>query len=243
LLKGQFSGLTDTDDAAEIDPSELLERELDVPDLWPLNAKRLSEDTDLFCDVVEVLHDLVARPRARWFHGYSGCGWHHSAFSLDAGQVLYRWRVKRLLDRSDMGLRLATEGEDVGRLAAATDDARTALAAAMADRGDPGTRDVVRHAIALFRRRGATEHDKRSAVVTLAGVLEERRALLKAELVRKDEDALFQIANGFGIRHRRDTERTNYDPVFLDWVFWWYLATIELTDRIIARAVRDDAHG
>jgi hypothetical protein len=43
--------------------------------------------------------------------------------------------------------------------------------------------------------------DRRSAAITLAGVLEERRALLKAELLRDDEGALFQIANRFAIRH------------------------------------------
>jgi hypothetical protein len=223
------------DGPRDVDPSAIFSRELDVTDVWPLNAKRLSEDTDLFCDVIEVLHDLVARPRARYFHSYGGCGWHYSVFSLEAGRVLYRWRVNRLLDRSDLGLRLATEGEDVGRLAVVTDDARTALAASMAARTDPGTGDVVRHAIALFRGRAATEHDKRSATIALAGVLEERRALLKAELVSGDEGALFQIANGFAIRHRRDNERADYDPAFLDWLFWWYLATIELTDRIIER--------
>lgn len=25
------------------------------------------------------------------------------------------------------------------------------------------------------------------------------------------------------------------DPAFLDWIFWWYLGTVELTDRIINR--------
>jgi len=29
--------------------------------------------------------------------------------------------------------------------------------------------------------------------------------------------------------------KASYDPVFLDWVFWWYLATIELTDRLLRR--------
>lgn len=223
------------DAPANVEPSDIFSRELDVSDVWPLNAKRLSKDVDLFCDVIEVLHDLVARPRARYFHSYSGCGWHHESFSVEAGQVLYRWRVNRLLGKSDIGLQLAAEGEDVGRLAAVTDDARTALAASMTARTDPSTGDLVRHAIALFRARNATEHDKRSAVIALAGVLEERRGLLKTELVSNDEGALFQIANGFAVRHRKDNQRTDYDPVFLDWLFWWYLATIELTDRILAR--------
>ena len=149
--------------------------------------------------------------------------------------MLYRWLVNRVLDKSDLGLRLANEGEDAGRLVAVTDPARMELAASMAERTDPRTGDVVRHAIALHRGRAASEHDRRSAIVALADVLEERRALLKAELMSKDEGALFQIANQFAIRHRRDDQRPDYDPAFLDWLFWWYLATIELTDRILER--------
>jgi hypothetical protein len=216
-------------------PSLLIEREIGIASAWPLQADRPMADQDLFCDIIEVLHDFVARPRARSWHQYNACGWHHSDFSLEAGQMLYRWRVNQVLDRSDLGLRLASEGEDAGRLIAVTDPARMQLAASMTARADPGTGDVVRHAIALYRGRGATAHDKRSAAVALAGVLEERRQLLKSELLRRDEGALFQIANQFAIRHRRDDQRPDYDPAFLDWLFWWYLATIELTDRILER--------
>jgi hypothetical protein len=86
-----------------------------------------------------------------------------------------------------------------------------------------------------IRGRGATTEDKRSACVALAGVLERRRALLKEELFKKDEGALFQIANEFGLRHRAAGQKGDYDPVFLDWVFWWFLGTVELTDRLLAR--------
>jgi hypothetical protein len=236
--RGYFERVFDKDcvDApAEVDPSALLENEIGVADLWPLRADRLIENRDLFCDVIEVLHDLVARPQTRSWHNYSGCGWHYSFFCLETGQFLYRWRVNRVLDRSDLGLRLAGEGEDTGRLVAVTDPGRSDLLAAMATRPDPSTGEVVAHAIALFRGRDASEHDKRSAAINLAGVLEERRALLKAELVTKDEGALFEIANRFAIRHRNVTQQADYDLAFLDWVFWWYLATIELTDRILAR--------
>lgn len=91
------------------------------------------------------------------------------------------------------------------------------------------------HAIASFRRREATAEDKRSALVTLAGILEERRQLIKADLGSADEGALFHIANKFAIRHQNMDEQGNYDPAFLDWIFWWYLGTVELTDRIITR--------
>jgi hypothetical protein len=66
-------------------------------------------------------------------------------------------------------------------------------------------------------------------------VLELRGPLVKRELFRADEGALFEIANGFGIRHLNEQQKGTYDPAFLDWVFWWYLATVELTDRLLAR--------
>lgn len=101
---------------------------------------------------------------------------------------------------------------------------------------EPTVRDQVQHAVALFRGRNATAHDKRSAVVALALVLERRRSLLKAKLLRPDEGALFRIANEFAIRHENERQRSNYDPIFLDWVFWWYLASVELTDRMLYRS-------
>ena len=99
--------------------------------------------------------------------------------------------------------------------------------------------DEVAHAIALVRGRDATDHDKRSAIVAPANVLEDRRQLLKSSLFTEDESALFHIANRFDLRHRNDKQHTDNDPAFRDWVFRWYLATIELTDRILARDSAD----
>lgn len=115
-----------------------------------------------------------------------------------------------------------------------TGEARDGLLQSILRRAGP-SQDRITHAIALFRARGATRDDKRSAVKNLADVLEDRRKLLKTALFSKDEDALFQIANNFDIRHHNARQQANYDPAFLDWVFWWYLATIELADRLVAR--------
>ncbi|MDX2837343.1 hypothetical protein PV463_43365, partial [Streptomyces scabiei] len=75
---------------------------------------------------------------------------------------------------------------------------------------------------------------KRSAIFNLARILEERRALIKEHLHKKDEGALFQIANSFDLRHSNAGQQREYDEAFLDWIFWWYLATVELTNRLIA---------
>ena len=59
--------------------------------------------------------------------------------------------------------------------------------------------------------------------------------MIKKELLSKDEGALFQIANQFDIRHRGADQQRDYEEAYLDWIFWWYLGTVELTDRLLAR--------
>lgn len=239
-LKGYFEQAFDKDciDApSDVVPADVFETMLGTRVAWPLSAvDLLMENPDILFDVMEALYDLVARPRHRWLHSYAGCGWHHSDFSLASGRTIYAWRVNRLLARSDLGMSLETEGELSGRLVTTTDDARSDLLKAMNERADSETGDRVRHAIALFRARSATEHEKRSAAFVLYLVLEERRPLLKKSLLSKDEGALFQIANEFAVRHQDRKQQGDYDPIFRDWIFWWYLATIELTDRLINRA-------
>ena len=226
------------------DPGEgqrRLEELLETTDrLWPLieSGERTAVERcwseDVFFDMVEVLHDLVARPRARSWHDFHD-EWDYADFARYPGRAVYRWRINEILQRSTIGLRLADDGEDVGRLVHATTDDRTRLVEAALVTPDGQDRDEVTHAIALFRGRGSSREDRRSAVVALARVLEDRRPTIKTMLTSKDEGDLFNIANNFDIRHRRCDQQGDYDDAFLDWVFWWYLATVELTDRILRR--------
>jgi hypothetical protein len=143
--------------------------------------------------------------------------------------------VNQLLDRHGVDLYLADSGEDTGRLVRRVDDARADLVGRVLTSTSPTERDPVRHAIALFRSRDAGRETKRSACIALVGVLEKRRRLLKTELLSKDERMLFQIANQFDIRHRNANQEGDYDNAYLDWIFWWYLATIELTNTVLGR--------
>lgn len=131
--------------------------------------------------------------------------------------------------------RSRAQGRDTGRVVHAVPDVREDLLNEYLEGPTTEARDVVAHAIAEFRRRDGSVHSKRGAILQLAGVLEERRQLLDKLLAKKDEAALFRIANEFHIRHKGDSQRRDYDEAFLDWIFWWYLATIELSDRLIAR--------
>lgn len=207
---------------------------LGISGLWRDRAATDWDDVT-FYSLVEVLHDLVERPRTRWDHPYGNCGYHYSDFALYPAQVLYRWTVNRILARHGIDLVLAKNGEDVGRLVHQPTDGRVALMDAALATNDTAVRPTLEHAVSLFRSRTAIRENKRSACITLAGLLEERRGLIKEQLLKKDEGALFQIANEFAVRHRNANQRSDYDEEYLDWLFWWYLATIDLTTKLLTR--------
>lgn len=225
---GEYSGAFPDQVLDEVVAERLGRRGLwsPLPESW---------DEPTFYSLVEVFHDLVARPRRRWFHSWNSCGWHYENFAVAPAQMLYRWTVNRLLSRAGVGLQIAKSGEDVGRLVHSIDDGRQSLVTAVFETPDPDRKSSLEHAVALYRSRASGKPEKRSACVVLAGLLEERRELLEQNLLSKDEGALFTIANKFAIRHRRADQMGDYDEPYLDWIFWWYLATIELTDKMLAR--------
>jgi hypothetical protein len=229
------------DGNGESDSSPALELETRVgkPDLWMKPDKEWTED-DL-CDVIEVFHDLAARPVRGWFHSFSGCGFHPERFHVKSGQELYRWRVNGVLESTRLGLRIADDGEDIGQVVRVSPDGLAELTEEVLHTSEGPARDDVEHAVAMFRARASTRSDRRSAVVTLAGILEQRRRLIKESLYSSDEGALFQIANNFDLRHRNDRQRDSYDDAFLEWIFYWYLSTIQLTNRLLAvkQGIRD----
>ena len=230
-----FFGKDCVDDPSDIRPEDVVASRVGRLGLWPTTTARLATSEEDLYDLLEVMHDLAAAPRQSWEHTYGRCGWHYEQFSISMGQAVYRWTINGILERAHKPLRLANDGEDRGRLVQTSNDDRTTLTDEMVARTDPTTADRVRHAIALFRAREADEHSKRSACVVLAGVLEERRKLLQKHVFNKDEGALFVIANKFAIRHQGATQQGDYDPIFLDWIYWSFLSTIDLTDRLIER--------
>jgi len=221
------------DDSSELpDAAQIVEKRLGIAGLWPLVLQTWDEGT--FYGLVEVFHDLVSRPRSRYYHSYSQCGWHYAEFHNGPGRELYRWKVNTMLREAGLEYELAAEGDDLGRLVAVTDDARGDLVHQAMQQTPVGAVGRVRHAVALYRGRESDVESKRSAILALAGVLEERRELIIKHLGKSDGGVLFQIANQFNLRHHRDNQLSDYPEAFLDWIFWWYLATVELTNRLLA---------
>ncbi|HSR93030.1 MAG TPA: hypothetical protein VLK88_17120 [Gemmatimonadales bacterium] len=95
----------------------------------------------------------------------------------------------------------------------------------------------VEAAIQKFRRHRSSVEDRRDAVRNLADVLEFLRPKIKEVLVSKDEQDLFNIANNFGIRHHKAGQKIDYDkPIWLSWIFYFYLATIHAAVRLIEKS-------
>ncbi|HET8930992.1 MAG TPA: hypothetical protein VFN21_10070 [Acidimicrobiales bacterium] len=56
-----------------------------------------------------------------------------------------------------------------------------------------------------------------------------------------DEGALFQIANRFDLRHKDGKQLDDYGDEYLDWIFYWYLATVNLIGDLRAREEADQS--
>jgi hypothetical protein len=96
-------------------------------------------------------------------------------------------------------------------------------------------------AIRKFHYHRASLDSQRDAVRDLADVLEFLRPEIKKVFTSKDEADLFNIANGFGIRHHKENQKTSYDrAIWYPWVFQYYLATIHAGLRLIAKAEEDE---
>lgn len=191
-------------------------------------------DAELFT-AMEVLVDLVARPRIAEPH-YFHEGYDYADFDSTAGEDVYLWRVNELLASYAPNYRMIEEGPQRGEIATTANDGRDDLLPAVLAHTSPadGNHDRVRHAIELYRGRSASVEDKRSAIRDLGDVLEHRRKLLQNQLTNTDAGALFNVLNGFGIRHHNADQKTNYPKEeFLDWIYWNALSTVELTNRLL----------
>lgn len=200
--------------------------------LWPVSQRWSSySEEDLF-SVIEFMFDHVSKPLTGTMHQYGGCGMHWETFDTKAGQREYRATMNVLLGRYGEGYEISPDGEVMER--APTGTANLLTTALPHEDGNVQSR--VQSAINKFRQRHATSNDRRDAVRDLADVLEYLRPQARSVLRRKDEGALFQIANEFGIRHHNPAQKIDYDQaIWLSWMFYFYLATIHAVVRMIEK--------
>ncbi len=201
--------------------------------LWPIDKEyeHYSEE-DLF-DVIEFLHDHISRPIDGRYHQYGDCGWHYTTFDWQSGQDEYRRKVNELLRDYGEGYELSSIGEILTLVVPGTEILFENKPPEYDKKNVDGQ---VNAAVLMFRRYGSSLDDKKNAVRKLADVLEFLRPKLKMALTTADENDLFNIANNFGIRHHTKKQKTDYDQeIWLDWIFYYYLATINAAVRLIKK--------
>lgn len=196
--------------------------------LWPISECCLSyNESDLF-DVIELLYDLVSQPLEDSSHNFEPI-----TFSKRDGQVHYRSRINELLNDYQEGYDLSRDGEILNK---ALNGTETLLNSKPPTYDTQNIDNFIREAVNCYKRSRSSLTDKRHAVKTLADVLEFLRPKIKAVLTTADEKDLFNIANNFGIRHHNKKQKTDYDQeVWLDWMFYYYLATIKAIIRLIKK--------
>lgn len=206
---------------------------LNKPNLWPIEKRFESYSEDDLFSVIEYLFDHVSKPTSGQMHMQLGCGMHWQTFKAGPGQTEFRDTINVLLDRYSEGYELSPTGEIMERAPMGTEN----LVNVSLPHGDANIQDRVQSAITKFRKRQSTPDDRRDAVRDLADVLEYLRPQAKKVMTKKDDGALFDIANNFGIRHHNADQQTDYDrKIWLSWMFYFYLATIHSIVRLIEKA-------
>jgi len=204
-------------------------RKLRKDHLWPIRDQALAYSREDLFDVVELLHDHVSAPKDGDYHSFSDCGWHYKRFNSLEGRKRYRVEINEFLRDFEDGYELDAKGEVVLSGREGLHDLLERPLPASVDPVDARVKAAVRK----YRSRQSTPNDRRDAVRDLADVLEFLRPQLQTVLSRKDESDLFNIVNNFGIRHHNKLQKSDYDPVWLSWLFYYYLAAVHAVTRLV----------
>ncbi|NBX04296.1 MAG: hypothetical protein EBR02_09625 [Alphaproteobacteria bacterium] len=209
--------------------------ELRKKNLAPIRTNISSYSEDDMFDMIEFLYEHCSKPTERTYHNWSECGWHCSKFDRESGRLEFREKTNKILALYDKGYELSNEGEILSLADTGLDGLFEAILPT-ADHDNISAR--VDAARTKFRRYKSSADERRDSIRDLADVLEYLRPKLKEVLTREDENALFNIANNFGIRHHNKDQKTDYDkPIWYSWMFYYYLATIHAAVRLIERGV------
>lgn len=201
---------------------------------WPL--ENITED-HIF-DTLEFLYDRVSAPTGELVWMTDETGWNHQdylSYANGPGQDEFRDKVNAFLFDYKTGFELTKEGIILAR---GTDGLQSIMNAEIVPYDEINVDSKVRNAITKWRNRHLSLSEKKEAIRELADVFEwlKKTKNLGSVLDSKDESALFDLANNFGIRHHNPNQKTNYDrAIWYSWIFHFYLATYHAAIRLLIK--------
>lgn len=202
---------------------------------------------DSLWDSLELLHELASAPVAEIIVDPDGQKYDPGFFTYDkgAGGCVLVDALNPDLALNEPPMMMLKSGEIIEQLPS---DLEPVLTDPLPDDLPAPIREPLAHAIELYRKRGNSLAEKKAAVKLLADALEPLRNDIDTSVLAKDERALFDIANGFAIRHNNRTQARQYDQdIWIDWMFYVYAATaralVKILDRetVLSRVVDQDA--
>lgn len=218
--------------------SVYLLRKLRKDNLWPIHEHWESYTEEDIFDLIEFLYDHVSAgiDKEPSFHSFYN-HYHYQHFDREKGEEEYRNAINEILNDYAAGYELGGNGEIYALL---EEEFRPLLGVSIPASVPDNIKSRISKAVNKFRKYGSTLDERYEAVRALADCLEFLRTDLQNVITQKDDGDLFQIANNFGIRHHNDKQKTNYDrAIWLNWMFYFYLATIHAGLRFITRTKKD----
>ena len=192
-------------------------------------------------DTLEFLYDHVAKP-GEWTRMTTDTGYNYDdydGYDDDSGREEFRQKTNAFLCDYRSGYELTKDGIV---LAAGTEGLQHILDAEIVPYDEANVDSRVRNAILKWRNRHLTLSVKKEAIRELADVFEwlKKTKGLDQVLNKRDDSAIFDIANNFAIRHHNPQQKTEYDKnIWYSWMFHFYLATYHAAIRLLIKQEKD----
>lgn len=197
--------------------------------VWPVKEYYESYTEDILFTMIEFLYDYVSEPVNKWYHNWDNCGWHCEKFDKEKGKQKYREEINGILEKYESGYLLSEEGQ-VQKLADTGFENLVYKKVITNDKDNIDNR--VNGAINKFLYYKSNIDDKKAALLALFGVLEYLKTC-NIKLEGKDSNDLFNIMNGFDLRHHQKVQQKDYQKdEWYEWLFYTCLASIRLLLRV-----------
>lgn len=155
------------------------------------NIRNFNAD-DLF-DLIEFLHDYVAKPTKTFNDEWNDCGLHVTEALGEQGRVEWITQWNPVLARLDFPYRFTKEG--IIEVPPSSEGLKKLVDERKLYDDEQNVDAKVKRACHLFLSRNATFDNKREALRELADVLEFLRGEMRKKLPKKETSNLFNIAN------------------------------------------------
>jgi len=192
---------------------------------------------DNIFDTIEFLYDHVSQPGEK-VDMTSDTVFHYvdyDHYDDKAGRTEFRQKANDFLRDYKPGYELAQDGHIQ---AIGTEGLQYIIDAEIPAYDEANVDGKVRNAVAKWRSRHSTLVEKKEAIRELADVFEwlKKDEGLANVLDKKDDSAIFDIANSFAIRHHNTRQKANYDKaIWYSWMFHFYLATYHAVIRLLLK--------